>query len=93
MQILLILFVALIYVMMLRNAVIAWFRPGDYFRIASEYREKAGKLAPFVLKLWPGKQIIDNPKIDLWWARIGTLFMLIVCTIALWAAIFIGPGR
>jgi hypothetical protein len=93
MQILVFLFILFVYLIMLRYAYIAWFRTRDYFKSAKNDREIVEKIAPFVLKLWPTKQIVQNPKLDLWWARIGTLLMLIIGTVALLAAIFTGAGR
>ena len=90
MKILVFLFIFIIYLLILRYAYIAWFRTQDYFIWANKDRETVKKVAPYIFKLWPTKQIVQNPKLDLWWARIGTLLLLIIGTAVLLASIFTG---
>jgi len=93
MNILFILFIAFLYAWVLRNAYIAWFQSGEYFKIAIKDRRTVDRIAPFISKIWSLKLITDHPKVDLWWARIGSLFMVLISTIALIAAIFIGTDN
>jgi hypothetical protein len=83
-----IIFLLLIYFVILRNFYFAWFNPKKYFDDAEKTRKFINENIPFVLNLWTTKAIINNPKIDLFWARLGSLFMIIVSTLVMLNIIF-----
>lgn len=78
----------IIYLAILRNAYFAWFHPKKYFAIVSEDRMNIAKIAPFVINLWTVKPIINNPRIDLFWARFASLLMVIISTLVVVTVIF-----
>jgi hypothetical protein len=80
MNIFVIVFLFLMEILAARNAYIAWLRPREYFIMVNKHRERVYKVLPILRKLWPLNLIIDRPPIDLWWARIVSLFILLIGT-------------
>lgn len=82
-----VMFLLVIYISILRNAYFAWFRPASYFKVVEKDREFIAKYIPFILNLWTVKPITSNRKIDLFWARLGSFFMVIVSALVIFTII------
>ncbi len=76
-------FLIVIEAFAIRYAYMAWFRPKDYFRLVYGLRKGIATAFPFVPKIWTVKAITDRPGLDLWWARLISLFVVLAGTVAL----------
>ncbi len=60
---------------------LAWFRPSQYMEWVNRSRSRTSEIFPFVMRLWTVRLLSEHPKVDLWWARVVVLMMLVVSTL------------
>ncbi len=83
MKVISILFLTILEVLAIRYAYLAWFETEEYFEMVNRSRERAGRVFPFIAEIWTVRAITQHPRLDLWWARTVSLFVVLIGALVL----------
>lgn len=86
-KVLVLIFVAIPEALAVRFAYGVWFRPKDYLKTVQQARSRNAEVTHFS----PAVRISDvmnrHPQMDLWWARVASVIVVVIGTLVFTAAL------
>ncbi len=80
-KVVLVIFLAIPEVIIIRYAYRVWFRPKEHLDMVHGARRRGAEAVPFRPAVWMANVFTQHPRLDLWWARIASLLMVVIGTL------------